>query len=110
MRAVKQREGDAIFRARSSKAALSSSIAKIWEESRGKAVDQVMAVLGIARPTKRMRVCLRAWIGFHDQLVLGWLADKALSETEVIEWTIRLLEHLAEDVLGVSIDHPVASA
>ncbi len=110
MRAVKQREGDAIFRARSSNAALSNSIAKIWEESRGKAIDQVMAVLGIARPTKRMRVSLRAWIGFHDQLVLGWLADKALSETEVIEWTIRLLEHLAEDVLGVSIDHPVASA
>jgi len=40
----------------------------------------------------------------------GLLADKALSETEVIEWTIRQLEHLSEEVLGVTIDQSVDSA
>ena len=103
VRAVKQRQGDAIFRARSTDVAVSNDIAKIWEGSRLRAMDQVFQVLGITKPTKKMRVCLRGWIGFHDQLVLGWLADRSISETEVLDLTMRQLEVLASEVFGVDL-------
>jgi AcrR family transcriptional regulator len=108
LRAVKQRQGDAVFRARSQNLAINGKIAEIWESSRQRAIDRLCETLGIAEPTPRMRVCLRAWIGFHDQLVLGWLADRAVSEAEVLEWTLRQLAHLAADVLGVDLDRRIA--
>ncbi len=107
MRAVKQREGDALFRARARDAAVSSTVAQIWESSRQRAIDRVFEVLRIDKPSKKMRVCLRAWIGFHDQLVLGWLAERSLSESEVVEWTLRQLDVVASEVLGVELGRPV---
>lgn len=110
LKAVKQRQGDAVFRARSQNLAINGQIAEIWEASRQRAIDRLCATLGIAAPTPRMRVCLRAWIGFHDQLVLGWLADRTVSEAEVLEWTLRQLDHLAADVLSVDLDRPVTES
>lgn len=106
MRAIKMREGDSIFRARDQNAGLSGKINQIWESSRQRAMDRIFEVLGVEAPTRKMRVGLRAWIGFHDQLVLGWLADRSLSESEVLEWTMRQLDHLACEVLAVDLDAP----
>jgi AcrR family transcriptional regulator len=108
LRAVKQRQGDAVFRARSQNLAINGKIAEIWEASRQRAIDRLCDTMGIAEPTPRMRVCLRAWIGFHDQLVLGWLADRVVSEAEVLEWTLRQLGHLANEVLGVDLDRRIS--
>lgn len=104
MSAVQQRQGDAIFRARSHNLAISSKIADIWEASRHAAIARIFVALGVAEPDARERACLRAWIGFHDQLVLAWLADRSVSKTEVLDWTLRQLEHLASDVLSVDLD------
>lgn len=104
MRAVKQRQADAVFRSRSLGASVAGTVAEIWEESRQRAIDRVFEALGVTTPTRKMRVCLRAWIGFHDQLVLGWLSDRSLTEREVLEWTLRQLDLLASEVLGVSLD------
>jgi hypothetical protein len=51
--------------------------------------------------------CMRAWIGFHDQLVLAWLADRSVSEFEVLALTLQQLDHLAADVLSVELDRNV---
>lgn len=102
--AVKQRQGDALFRARSHNLAINAEVAEIWEASRQQAISRICEVLGIREPTKKVRACLRAWIGFHDQLVIAWLADRAVTETEVLDWTLRQLEHLAADELSVQLD------
>lgn len=104
LKAVKQRQGDALFRARSHNLAINTKVAEIWEASRHEAIGRISEVLGISHPTPKTRACLRAWIGFHDQLVLAWLADRAVSEAEVLAWTLRQLEHLAEDQLSVKLD------
>ncbi len=109
LRAVKQREGDALFRARSHNVAINTKIAEIWETSRLEAIQRLCEVLGLRAPTKAVRACLRAWIGFHDQLVLAWLADRSVSEREVLEWSLRQLEHLAEDVLDVDLGRAVGA-
>ena len=108
LKAVKRRQGDAVFRARSQNLAINGKIAEIWEASRQRAIDRLCDTMGIVEPTPRMRVCLRAWIGFHDQLVLGWLADRVVSEAEVLEWTLRQLGHLANEVLGVDLDRRIS--
>jgi len=107
VKAVKQRQGDALFRARSHNLAINAKIAEIWEGSRQHAIDRICEALGIPEATKRVRVCLRAWIGFHDQLVLGWLVEHSVSEAEVLKWTMRQLDHLAADVLAVDLDRKV---
>jgi AcrR family transcriptional regulator len=104
LKAVKQRQGDSLFRARSHNLAINSKVAEIWEGSRQQAIDRICEVLAISAPTKGVRACLRAWIGFHDQLVLAWLSDRSVSETEVLEWTLRQLDHLAVDVLAVDLE------
>lgn len=109
LRSVKQRQGDALFRARSQNLAINSTVAQIWEASRQHAIDRICEALGIEHPSNKVRVCLRGWIGFHDQLVLGWLAERALSESEVLEWTLQQLHHLAKDVLDVDLDRETKS-
>lgn len=109
LRAVKQREGDALFRARSHNVAINTRIAEIWEASRLEAIHRLCLVLGLDAPSRAARACLRAWIGFHDQLVLAWLADRSVSEREVLAWSLRQLEHLAKDVLNVDLGRVVAA-
>lgn len=109
LRAVKQREGDALFRARSHNVAINTRIAEIWEASRLEAIARLCEVLGLSAPSKAVRACLRAWIGFHDQLVLAWLAERSISERDVLEWSLRQLEHLAEDVLDADLGRVVAT-
>ncbi|SIQ52281.1 transcriptional regulator, TetR family [Pseudacidovorax sp. RU35E] len=110
LRSVKQREGDALFRARSHNVATHAKVAAIWEASRQEAIDRVCEALGLQAPTPAMRVCLRAWIGFHDQLVLAWLSERTLSERQVMDWTMKQLEHLAADVLSVDLDRAAGGA
>lgn len=107
LRSVKERQGDALFRARSQNLAINATVARIWEDSRQHAIDRICEVLGIEQPGSKVRICLRGWIGFHDQLVLGWLAEQALSEAEVLEWTLQQLHHLARDALHVDLDREV---
>lgn len=107
LKAVKQRQGDALFRARSHNLAINAEVAEIWEASRQQAIDRICEVLGIASPTRKVRACMRAWIGFHDQLVLAWLSDRSVSESEVLELTLRQLDQLACDVLFVKLDRSV---
>jgi len=107
LKAVKDRQGDALFRARSHNLAINATIADIWEASRQRAIDRICDVLGIPDPSSRTRACLRAWIGFHDQLVLAWLADQAVSEAEVLRCTLRQLDHLAEEEFAVDLDRKV---
>lgn len=107
VKAVKQRQGDALFRARSHNLAINGKVAEIWEASRQRAIDRICQALGIVDVTRRVRTCLRAWIGFHDQLVIAWLSDRSITETEVLEWTMQQLDHLAADVLGVDLDRRV---
>lgn len=104
MRAVKHREGDAVFRARSLNTGVNGTITGIWEASRQRAIDKLFEVLGVTNPTVKMRVCLRAWIAFHDQLVMGWLTEKTLTQAEVLGWTLSQLDQLALDVLGADLD------
>lgn len=104
LKAVKSRQGDALFRARSHNLAINADVADIWEASRQQAIGRICEVLGIPEPTKKVRACLRAWIGFHDQLVLAWLADRSVSESEVLELTLHQLGHLASEVLSVDLD------
>lgn len=104
MRAMKQRQADAVFRPRLLGTAVASAVSQIWETSRQRAMDRVFDSLGIASPTRKMRVALRAWIAFHDQLVHAWLADQALSEKDVLDWTLRQLDHLAVEVLGIRLE------
>ena len=104
MRAVKHREGDAVFRARSLNTSVNGTITQIWEASRQRAIDKLFDELGVTNPTTKMRVCLRAWIAFHDQLVIGWLTDKILTQAEVLNWTLSQLDQLALNILGADLD------
>lgn len=108
LRSVKQREGDALFRARSHNVATHAKVAAIWEASRQEAIDRVCEALGVQAPTPAVRVCLRAWVGFHDQLVLAWLSERTITERQVMDWTMKQLEHLAADVLSVDLDRPTS--
>ncbi|OAK61430.1 hypothetical protein A3K87_21120 [Variovorax paradoxus] len=107
VKAVKDRQGDALFRARSHNLAINATIADIWEASRQQAIDRICDVLGMPEPSSKARACLRAWIGFHDQLVLAWLADRAISEAEVLRFTLRQLDHLAVEEFAVDLDRDV---
>lgn len=104
MRSVKQRQGDAVFRARSHNMAINSKVVDIWEASRQQAISRICLTLGKTEPSEKERTLLRAWIGFHDQLVLAWLADKSITEADVLEWTLGQLKHLASDVLHVNLE------
>ncbi len=104
MRSVRQRQGDAVFRARSHNVAVNAKVVDIWEASRQEAISRICMTLGKRVPSKKERTVLRAWIGFHDQLVLAWLADRSVTEADVLAWTLRQLEHLASDVLDVDLD------
>ena len=107
MRAMKRRPGDAVYRSRSIDAGVSAAVAGIWEASRQRAIDKMFQTLGLDKPSPRHRVCLRAWIAFHDRLVAGWLADHTLTEREVLQWSLSQLDHLAHDVLGVDLLCPL---
>jgi AcrR family transcriptional regulator len=107
LRSVKERQGDALSRARSQNLAINSTVAQIWESSRQHAIERICEALGISEPSTKVRVCLRAWIGFHDQLVIAWLADRSLTQTEVLEWSLQQLDQLARDVLGVELGREV---
>jgi len=107
LKAVKHRQGDALFRARSHNLAINAKVAEIWEASRQQAIDRLCEALGIPEPTRKIRACLRAWIGFHDQLVLAWLSDRSVSESEVLALTLHQLDHLASDVLSAELDRNV---
>ncbi len=107
LKAVKDRQGDALFRARSHNLAINATIADIWEASRQQAIDRICDVLGMPEPTRKARACLRAWVGFHDQLVIAWLADRSISEAEVLRCTLRQLDHLAEEEFAVDLDRDV---
>lgn len=103
MRAVKQRQGDALFRARALDAAVSSTVSQIWEASRQLAIDRVLEVLGVDSPSKKLRLCLRAWIGFHDQLVIGWLGDRVITQAEVLDLTLGQLDCLAMTIPEIDL-------
>lgn len=107
LRAVKQRQGDSLFRAGSQDVAVNNTVAKIWEASRQRAIDRICEVMAVGKPSNKVRVCLRGWLGFHDQLVLGWLADRSISQAEVLNWSLRQLDHLAEDVLEVNLNREI---
>lgn len=104
IRMVKQRGGDALFRSRAHNLAINSKVAEIWESSRQTAITRLCEVLGLSDPSPKVRACLRAWIGFHDQLVIAWLADKSLEEDEVLDWTLRQLDQLSKDLLHVDFN------
>lgn len=110
LKAVKDRQGDALFRARSHNLAINATIADIWEASRQQAIDRICDVLGMGEPTRKARACLRAWVGFHDQLVIAWLADRSVSEAEVLGCTLRQLDHLAEEEFAVDLDREVSAS
>lgn len=99
MRAVKQREGDAVFRSQSFDA--TERVASIWEDSRQRAIDRIFASMAISQPTTKERACLRAWLAFHDRLVISWLSEQTLKESEVISLTMRQLTVLCDEVLEV---------
>lgn len=107
LRSVKERQGDALSRARSQNLAINSTVAQIWESSRQHAIERICEALGIREPSAKVRVCLRAWIGFHDQLVIAWLADRSLTQTEVMEWSLQQLDHLASEVLNVDLGREI---
>ena len=107
VRMMKQRGGDALFRSRSQNLAINSTVAEIWESSRQTAISRLSEVLGLPNPNAKARACLRAWIGFHDQLVIAWLAERSLNESQVLEWTLRQLDHLCDDILHVDIRRKV---
>src|SRR5690606_28616679 len=88
LKTMKQRQGDSLFRAGSHALEINAKVAEIWEASRQQAIDRICEALGIVEPTKGERACLRAWIGFHDQLVLAWLSERSVSEAEVLKWTL----------------------
>lgn len=105
MRAIKERRGDFVIRARTSDATLNGRITEIWESSRQRGIDKILQILGVAHPTKKMRACMRAWIAFHDELLLAMLADRSLSEAEVVALSMAQLERLAQDVLKIELEH-----
>ena len=107
VRMVKRRSGDALFRSRAQNLLINSTVAEIWESSRQIAITRLCDVLGLPSPTAKDRACLRAWLGFHDQLVIAWLADRSLSESEVLDWTLRQLELLSEEVLHIDFHRKV---
>lgn len=107
VRMVKQRSGDAIFRSRAQNLAINNQVAEIWEASRLTAILRLCEVMGMPNPDKNVRACLRAWIAFHDQLVIAWLADRSISESQVLDWTLQQLDHLCADVLHVDIHRPL---
>lgn len=107
LRSVKERQGDALSRARSQNLAINSTVAQIWESSRQHAIERICEALDIREPGAKVRVCLRAWIGFHDQLVIAWLADRSLTQTEVMEWSLQQLDHLASEVLNVDLGREI---
>jgi len=107
LRSVKERQGDALSRARSQNLAINSTVAQIWESSRQNAIERICEALDIREPSAKVRVCLRTWIGFHDQLVIAWLADRSLTQTEVMEWSLQQLDHLASEVLNVDLGREI---
>jgi AcrR family transcriptional regulator len=90
LKAIGKRQGDSLFRARSHSFAINSKVAEIWEASRYQAIDRICEALGLTEPSAQVRTCLRAWIGFHDQLVLAWLSDRSISEAQVLTWTLPM--------------------
>ena len=107
MRSIKDREGDAIFRARTFGAGVTNRIMQIWDDSRQLAIDRILELIGLDTQNKKMRLCLRAWVGFHDQLVHGWIAEKSVSEAEVLNWTMAQLDYLADTILRVDLNTPI---
>lgn len=104
IRMVKQRSGDALFRSRSQNLVINTKVAEIWESSRQTAITRLCEAMGLPDPSPKVRTCLRAWIGFHDQLVITWLSDRSITEREVLEWTLQQLDHLSKDLLGINLD------
>lgn len=103
MRAIHLRQVDFVFRSRTSSSETGSAVAAIWEASRQRGIDRILKVLQIERPTKKMRICLRAWIAFHDELLVAWFADKSVTEAEVIDWSMAQLDLLAANILKVRL-------
>ena len=103
MREIKRREADTVTRARN-QATSGGAVTAIWEASRQRAIARIAGLVGLGSPDRRTRALLRAWLGFHDQLVLAWLAERALGEREVIDITLAQFEAVLRDHIGIAVE------
>jgi hypothetical protein len=54
------------------------------EQSQQRAAERLVLTVGVEHPRAALRSLLRAWLAFHDQLVVEWLRNRPFSEAELL--------------------------
>lgn len=67
------------------------AIQAIWECSRQNAILLILDALGVKKPSNELILMTRAWLGFFDQLVIGWVEGRVKDKNAVVRATLRQL-------------------
>ncbi len=73
-----------------------SEIQRIVESTREAFVRRTLEEIGIGRPSPRLRLAVRGWVGFAEAVVLSWIGAREIGRRQVA----RLLLVAARGLLG----------
>ena len=74
-------------------------VAAVVEETRGKFLERLMAGLH-AQPVPRVRLALRAWLGFVEAAALDWLERRDVPVSDVRDLVVQVLTAITGAVTG----------
>jgi len=83
----------------------------IFDETRSTIAAQVldhMAVMGATAPPARVRLAVRGWVAFSEEVVLGWLSEPSpgIERADIVEMLDRALLALVASAATGNTDLP----
>lgn len=72
----------------------------VFEDFRDAVVDLIALGFGRAAPTPRERLLLRGWVAMVEELILQWVATRAISRRELTEYLQASASELLSSAFG----------
>lgn len=79
-------------------------VAHILEKTRMQLVTRILNAMGATSPIPRLRILLRAWIGFVEAASLDWLAQRDMPRDDLVAMLVELFPAIVATGLGMPID------
>lgn len=71
-------------------------LASVFERTRRRIVERILERLGVPDPPAKLRIAVRGWVAFCEEVSLDWLPDKTVPRTEIVDLLEQSLVRLLE--------------
>ncbi|WP_301124679.1 TetR/AcrR family transcriptional regulator [Streptomyces cacaoi] len=62
-----------------------SRVRDVFEETRWDGALAVLRLIGIDEPTEGIRLLMRSWLAFHDELLVQWILERPVPRPALVE-------------------------